>query len=935
MVLGIVSIICLAIINGQSQQIYNQNLTPLKPIYQTQADFQSIRSNLKSYALEAATNYSSGTDYESTIADLITDMNEQTAIYAANITSDVDRENYATLHSDIEKYKTVIKNINAAIKARNIAQVQDVFSQTDALSKEIKSKISNAFTINTNQAQQKNTLSTIIFIVAILVMILLVVALIIISSKRSKKIAKAISDPIKKMVAAAESIAEGKLDVDLKVDTKDETAILADAFQKIVNALQLMKKDVNMMIGEALEGRLDTRADSSKQKGDYKEIIDGVNKMFDTVKEPLDVASAFINRLAEGIHQENINNTYKGYYATLVDNLNSVRMTVEILVKEAAKLAQAGIDGELDVRGDETKVKGIYAQIIRGVNETFDAIKAPLDMASQFIDNLAEGISQNEIENNYKGYYAKLVTQLNKVRKSLSIMLQQTARLTEAGLNGELTVRGETEQLKGGYFNVIDGFNKTLDTIVEPLSEANAVLGRMAVNDYTIMMEGNYKGTVSELKNSVNSVIETLKRFQALILDVSKGDFSKYDTYVKIGRRCENDRLMPAVLAMIKSVKDITAEADMLASAAIAGDLGVRGNEANFQGAYGEIVRGMNKTMEAFAAPIEEASKVLGDFAQGDLTVSMRGEYKGEYNLIKTSLNAAISAFNTLLGEISISAGQVSAGSKQVSDGSQSLSQGATEQASSVEELTSSIAEIALQTRENAQNAAKADTLAVTAQQDATLGNEKMGQMLDSMHSISESSSNISKIIKVIDDIAFQTNILALNAAVEAARAGQYGKGFAVVAEEVRNLAAKSAEAAKETTALIEGSISKVDAGTKIANETAEMLNKIADSVEQAAGLVGNIAGASNQQATAIAQVDQGLSQVSTVVQTNSATAEESAASSEELSAQANTLLQMVSQFKLTAGGNVRANAVYTEKPADGPAAQNWQSSAAVLGGKY
>ncbi len=172
--------------------------------------------------------------------------------------------------------------------------------------------------------------------------------------------------------------------------------------------------------------------------------------------------------------------------------------------------------------------------------------------------------------------------------------------------------------------------------------------------------------------------------------------------------------------------------------------------------------------------------------------------------------------------------------------------------------MTAAITEIAAQTRQNAANANQANELALNARDNAAQGNEQMQEMLDAMEGINESSANISKIIKVIDEIAFQTNILALNAAVEAARAGQHGKGFAVVAEEVRNLAARSASAAKETTDLIEGSIRKVQSGTKIANDTAQALNKIVEGVSQAAVLVGDIAVASNEQATGIAQVDQG-----------------------------------------------------------------------------
>jgi methyl-accepting chemotaxis protein len=207
--------------------------------------------------------------------------------------------------------------------------------------------------------------------------------------------------------------------------------------------------------------------------------------------------------------------------------------------------------------------------------------------------------------------------------------------------------------------------------------------------------------------------------------------------------------------------------------------------------------------------------------------------------------------------------------------------------------------QISAQTKQNAENANQARELAHLAQENAAKGNGQMKEMLEAMKEINESSKNISNVIKVIDDIAFQTNILALNAAVEAARAGQHGKGFAVVAEEVRNLAARSANAAKETTELIEGSINKVEGGTEIANLTASALDSIVEGVAKAADIVAEIAKASNEQATAISQIDQGVDQISQVVQNNSATAEESAAASEELSGQAEILKDMVVRFRL------------------------------------
>lgn len=302
-------------------------------------------------------------------------------------------------------------------------------------------------------------------------------------------------------------------------------------------------------------------------------------------------------------------------------------------------------------------------------------------------------------------------------------------------------------------------------------------------------------------------------------------------------------------------------------------------------------------SFEAVIGSTYEQAELTRRIADGDLTTEIK--IKSENDTMGKALSDLVDKFNQLAASIVLTADQVDSGANSVSDSSIALSQGATEQASSVQQLSASLEQISEQTNLNAQNADKANEHTHTAKKNAETGNRQMKDMLKAMGEISYASTNIKKIIKVIDDIAFQTNILALNAAVEAARAGQHGKGFAVVAEEVRTLAGKSANAAKETTEMIESAINKIVSGTKIANETAKALDLIVTDVENVTELVDSIAVASKEQAVGIEQVNQGVIQISQVVQTNAANSEEIAAASEELSSQASQLKEVVGVFRL------------------------------------
>lgn len=349
--------------------------------------------------------------------------------------------------------------------------------------------------------------------------------------------------------------------------------------------------------------------------------------------------------------------------------------------------------------------------------------------------------------------------------------------------------------------------------------------------------------------------------------------------------------------SIVKPIRKVTEAATQIADGNFDVVLAV-----NTKDEVGQLAKAFNLTIERlvnYQGYIDEISGALLSVANGDLTIEPQREYVGQFKKLKDNMEALLMRLNATLIQIDQAADQVNSGADQVASGAQALSQGATEQASSIEELSASIAEVTDQIRQNADNARAAQSKAEFAGNELENSNLKMKDMVSAMEQITLKSSEISKIIRVIDDIAFQTNILALNAAVEAARAGEAGKGFAVVADEVRNLAGKSSQAAKNTTVLIEETIRAVENGSQIATNTAHSLDKSAEVTMESIDLINKISQASHEQATAILQINQGVEQISSVVQNNAATAEENAAASEELSSQSNILKEHIFRFKL------------------------------------
>jgi methyl-accepting chemotaxis protein len=622
------------------------------------------------------------------------------------------------------------------------------------------------------------------------------------------------------------------------------------SYQNTLSTLEKTISQTSQLAAVQVETRLGTSSAIMTEVGTIDSLsydttpMEEKKAILNSKKDMYSVIQSISLALSDGIDLNGNHVKERDFFAA---SMQGKTFITDPIVNEDGNSTSFIISAPLWANGkSNTKVVGVVYSVLDG------------EFLSQITDNIKVGVTGSTfITNSQSTFIAHKNRDYVYTMKNVMKDAEQDTSLKALGELEKRAQNGET--VFGDY--TFDG-NKKLATIA-PININGWCIGvTVEANEY--------------LQQTFNTVI-----FAAMITAIA---------------------IVIAVVFNIKLANSITKPVVELSEAAkrlADGDLDImishKGNDE-----LGKLADAFNQTIFNISSYIKDIARGCKEISEGNFHVSSTADFKGAFIEIVKSIDGICNNLSITMKEIRSSSEQVNSGAEQISSGAQALSQGATEQASSIEELSASIAEVTEQIRQNADNAELANESAELAGKEIFKSNEEMKHMVEAMDQINAKSTEISKIIKVIEDIAFQTNILALNAAVEAARAGNAGKGFAVVADEVRNLASKSAEAAKNTTLLIEEAISAVQAGTQIADNTAKYLDESEKVTRQAVSLIEKITEASEQQATAAAQINVGIEQIAAVVQTNSATAEESAAASEELNAQAEMLQNLVGQFKFT-----------------------------------
>ncbi len=633
----------------------------------------------------------------------------------------------------------------------------------------------------------------------------------------------------RQILEGVNAIRDGDFSRRIPVQRSDEIGDLILAFHDMADRIRHVSDEMKRVTDEIREGRLNTRGNASGYAGGWHELIGGVNNLIDAFAEPVSMTASYLDRLALGEIPEPVPHTFKGDFSKIVNNLN-------LLIDATAKTADIS---EHIAAGD----LGVTVRVR----------------------------SEND----------RLMTALNLMIKTLKTIIGKLNGLIADIQNGNLKTRGNPDDFAGGWNALICNVNSLIAAFVNPIRMTAENINRIAAGDIPDEISEECKGDFNEIRDSINTLIQNRREAVQAAEKIAGGDLS-----VTIQILSEKDILGQSLTRMVETIREIVGDINRLTDAALEGRLDLRGDEEKFGGEYARIIKGVNLTLDAVVTPLQMTAAQIDRISKGDIPEPTAEVYKGDFDKIRQNINSMISRLHDFASDVHKASEQMAEVSTKLHDSTRQVSEMTNQQAAGMEEISSSIEEMSATVSRNSDNAHQTAEIARTSAEDAEIGGESVRETVAAMKSISEK-------IRIIEDIARQTNMLALNAAIEAARAGEHGKGFAVVAAEIRNLAERSQKSAKSINELSGRNLA-------IAEKTKAMLEKMVMGIQKTADLVQEISTSSAEQSLGISQVSKAMQELEQSIQINAGATEQMAGWSGDFFSQSGHLLEIASFFSIS-----------------------------------
>ncbi|MFZ2368865.1 MAG: methyl-accepting chemotaxis protein [Azonexus sp.] len=667
-----------------------------------------------------------------------------------------------------------------------------------------------------------------------------------------------------KLIDDANKMAAGDFSVTIDMNSRGDVAALANALKAMQTNMRSLIAEMNHMSKEHDAGDIDVRIDEAKFTNDFARMASGVNNMVFGHIAVKKKAMACIKEFGEGNFDAPLE-TFPGKKVFINNTIEQMRSNLKGLIAEMNHMSHEHDAGDIDVKIDETKFKNDFALMAKGVNGMVFGHIAVKKKAMACLKEFGEGNFDAQLEQ-FPGKKAFINETFDQVRANLKGLIAEMNHMSKEHDAGDIDVRIDENKFRNDFALMAKGVN-------------NMVFGHIAVKKKAMACikafgEGNMDAPLETFPGKKVFINETIEQMRA-------------------------------------NVKALIADTNMLVAAAAEGKLDIRADASCHQGDFRRIIEGINATLDGIILPVSEAVAVLVEMEKGDLTMTVKGDYKGQLKDFKDTVNNTVAKLAQIIAEVNATTETLASATGQISSTAQSLSQASSEQAASVEETSASVEQMSASIRQNTDNAKVANTMSADGTAKAADGGEAVTETVAAM-------KQIAKKIGIIDDIAYQTNLLALNAAIEAARAGEHGKGFAVVAAEVRKLAERSQVAAQEIGQLAGNSVGMAERAGKLLDEIVPATRKTAD-------LVQEITAASQEQTVGVDQVNTAMSQLSQITQQNASASEELAATAEEMSGQALNLQELMAFFKIAGEGR-------RSRPAEAKAASGKLPARATAG---